>query len=421
MKLSNSLNIYDALYGEIELCPEIYELTKCPLVQRLRRIRLSNIDSLSMPGIANISRYEHSVGVAYLASQIGFQHRLSQRDRIIIQAAALIHDTAITPFGHLVEEAIRYLGWDYEHEAKWSLLFGSSEVKELGGIDRQVYLGHESGLRRWGNKTFGVNAEAALKEILDAIMGKGKYGQCIAGEMDLDNLDNVTRIAYHMGLQVDRQLPISIAQSIEDSEESTGAVFSDNSQNLIAQWLQLREDVYNKLMLSRDDFCGKVMLISSSILALERGYLSPAEWVLTDSMFIQRLLDCPDKEIKEAVKRWLLNDMWSLSELFWLEGQPADFSKTYAFAKMISDVLGRRCFAYRIKDKRNRKLSLNMASGKRLSIGDVPSKWLLGIASPTHKKFSHDDNKLISSTAADFFSTQFIGFSRVEESYVGLF
>lgn len=421
MKSSDSLKIFDALYGEIELCPEIYELIKCPLVQRLRRIRLSNIDSMSMPGIANISRYEHSVGVAYLASNIGFQHRLLKNDGLLLQAAALIHDTAITPFGHLVEEAIRYLGWDYEHEAKWSILFGSREVKELGGIDLQVYLGHESGLGLWANKTFGTEAEDALKEILEAITGRGKFGPCIAGEMDLDNLDNVTRIAYHMGLQVDRQLPLNIAQSIEDAKESLGVIFSDDSVNLITQWLQLREDVYNKLMLSPADFCGKVMLISSSILALEREYLSPTEWVMTDDVFIQRLLNCPDKDIKEAVTRWLLNDMWELSELFWLDGQAADFSKTRAFAKVISEALGRRCFTYRIKDKRNRRLSLTLSSGRRLSVGDAPSKWLLGVASPVRKAFSHDENRLIATTATKFFSTQFIGYSSVAESSVSLF
>src|SRR5947209_19956686 len=106
MKLSSSLRIQDPLYGEIELCPEIHGLVRRALVQRLRQIRLSNIDSMSMPGIANISRYEHSVGVAYLAAQIGFQHRIPLTDRLILQAAGLIHDTAITPFGHLVEESL---------------------------------------------------------------------------------------------------------------------------------------------------------------------------------------------------------------------------------------------------------------------------------------------------------------------------
>jgi HD superfamily phosphohydrolase len=421
MKSSNSLKIQDALYGEIEICQEIYELIKCPLVQRLRQVRLSNIDSICMPGIANISRYEHSVGVAYLASQVGFQDSISPRDRLIVQAAGLIHDTAITPFGHLAEEALNYLGENYAHEAKWSVLFGSSDVKELGGIDLQVYLGRESGLRPWANNTFSIHAERILNEILDALMGKGKYGQCIAGEIDLDNLDNVTRIAFHMGLEVDRKLPLRIAQSIERVEGTIGPIFTDQSVNSITQWLQLREDVYNKLMLSRDDFCGKVMLIYSSVLAFEREYLTPTDWILTDSDFIQRLLDRSDKEIKDTVSRWLLGDLWSLSELFWLEGQPADFNQTYTFAKVISEALGRRCFAYRIKDKRNRKLSVNLASGELLSLGESPTKWLLGVASPIRKDFSSNENKRIASIAEEFFKTHFLGYSRVAESYATLF
>src|SRR5215213_3141277 len=202
MKSNNKHIIQDALYGEIEICPEIYELIKCPLVQRLRQVRLSNIDSVCMPGIANLSRYEHSIGVAYLASRVKFFNQLSVQDRLILQSAGLIHDTAMTPFGHLAEEAINYTEKTYKHEAKWSLLFELGEPKELGGIELQIYHGRESGLRRWVHKTFEVNAEYVLGEILNAFMGRGKFGQCIAGEMDLDNLDNVTRIAFHMGLEV---------------------------------------------------------------------------------------------------------------------------------------------------------------------------------------------------------------------------
>lgn len=421
MKSNSSYKLQDALYGEIEVRPEIYDLIKCPLVQRLRRVRLSNIDSICMTGIANISRYEHSIGVAYLGSQVGFQARISSRDKLIIQAAGLIHDTAITPFGHLAEEALNYLGENYEHEAKWSILFGATEVKELGGIDLQVYLGHESGLRPWATNTFGINADEILNEILDALMGKGRYGQCIAGEIDLDNLDNVTRVAYHMGLEVDRKLPLQIAQNITRAEEGVGPIFSDDSVNLLTRWLQLREDVYNKLMLSRDDFCGKVMLIYSSVLAFERKYIAPTDWILTDGDFIQRLLACPEKEIRETASRWLLGDLWSLSELSWFEGQPASFSQTRAFAEVLSDALGRRCFAYRIKDKRNRRLSINLASGERLSLGETPKQWLLGVASPTRKDFSHDENKHIASLAEEFFATQFLGYSRAAESYATLF
>jgi len=69
---------YDSLYGEVSLDSAIAELSRTPLMQRLRDVRLSNVDSIVMPGISNISRYEHSLGVAYVASRVAFAHTLSR-------------------------------------------------------------------------------------------------------------------------------------------------------------------------------------------------------------------------------------------------------------------------------------------------------------------------------------------------------
>src|SRR5690349_5656478 len=101
--------ILDPLYGELTLPKAIVQLLSKPIVQRLRHIRLSNIDSLDMPGIANISRYEHVVGTAYLLSQTGLFSKLDVETATWLQAAALLHDWAILPYGHLIEEASQYL------------------------------------------------------------------------------------------------------------------------------------------------------------------------------------------------------------------------------------------------------------------------------------------------------------------------
>ena len=49
------IRVFDPLYGEICLSSPVAELVLCPALQRLREIRLSNIDSVRMPGIANVS------------------------------------------------------------------------------------------------------------------------------------------------------------------------------------------------------------------------------------------------------------------------------------------------------------------------------------------------------------------------------
>src|SRR5690606_329501 len=101
---------YDPLYGEIGFSKAIGELLESPLVQRLRHVRLSNIDSTSLPGIAGITRFEHVLGTAWLATRAAFTKTLDREEFQVVVAAALLHDAAITPFGHLVEESLQYVG-----------------------------------------------------------------------------------------------------------------------------------------------------------------------------------------------------------------------------------------------------------------------------------------------------------------------
>ena len=138
---SKYFKFLDSLYGDISLNESSSMLVSEPLVQRLRHVRLSNIDSIAMPGIAGLSRYEHVIGVAYLAQETGLSRRLSSRDMIALTAAALLHDWAITAFGHLIEEAFQYVGATFDHETKlYEMVIGDGHT-EIGGTDRQIYRG----------------------------------------------------------------------------------------------------------------------------------------------------------------------------------------------------------------------------------------------------------------------------------------
>lgn len=251
--------ILDPLYGNIEFEPAIADLASRPLVQRLRHIRLSNVDSLGLPGVANVSRYEHALGTAALAAKTTYAKRASEKLRICLTAAAIAHDTAISPFGHLMEEALAYLGIAYDHESKWSLLQGPGSA--LGGVNLQLYLGYQSGLRDWAEKFFETDANTIIDVVIEGIRGRGEFGPAIKRELDLDNLDNVARAAYHMGLDLDRTLPIRVAECLEDVRES-GAIFSEDCVDSIETWLGLREQVYSRFMLTGADFSGKLMMLS---------------------------------------------------------------------------------------------------------------------------------------------------------------
>jgi HD superfamily phosphohydrolase len=406
MSRLKSLRIYDALYGEVILDETTADLVWRPLVQRLRQVRLSNIDSLDMPGVANISRFEHSLGVTHLASQVGFRLGLSRHDRIALQAAALIHDTAITPFGHLAEEASRYLSLDSDHEMKWSLLLAGEEPRELGGLDRQIFLGHTSGLRDWADKTFGGSGPEMLAKIIEAIQGRGMLGPCIAGKIDLDNLDNVVRIALHMGLRPDPDLPVRIAKAMSEISAAGEIVFRDEALPDIRAWIDTREQVYGRLMPSPLDFCGKLMLTYATVSALRAGLLHQTDWHLTDSGFIDRLLKAENVEAGETVKRWLLGDLWELADLMWMRGSTPPFTALEDFAAIVSERLRRRCFAYRIKDKRKRRVTAVIESGDRIVVGESSDRWLLGVGSPVHERFTRDDTRQISVVATQLFESE---------------
>ena len=407
--MANRNAFLDPLYGESVLSDSVDSLACQPVMQRLRQVRLSNIDSVGMPGIANVSRYEHSVGTAILASHVGFRRQLSGSDHGILQAAALLHDSAIPPFGHLVEEAFEYVSAGVNHEARWSLIFGNADAHEPGGLDLQIFLGRQAGLWPWAQRTFGVRADEALMEILETIKGQGRFGKSICGDLDLDNLDNVVRAAFHMGIEVDRSLPRKIAESMIGIEPSRGVIFRASSKGLIQEWLRTRKQVYGRFMLSRPDFIGKLMIIFSTVQAYNRGEFSKQDWVLTDSTFIARLLGAKCKEISEPISGWLSGELWPLSNLVWMKGQSPSYKQVYEFSRVLSDSLSRSCMAYAIKDKRSRALSVELDTGETFKLGATANQWLLGVCSPLRKNFSEAENKRIIDSACKFFLTECIG------------
>lgn len=68
--------IFDCLYGKIEFEDKVYQCMLTPEMQRLREVRLGNVNSIFLTGSANINRFEHSIGTAYLAqvNEIGRAH-----------------------------------------------------------------------------------------------------------------------------------------------------------------------------------------------------------------------------------------------------------------------------------------------------------------------------------------------------------
>jgi HD superfamily phosphohydrolase len=387
---SGKLHFQDALYGSVGLGDELMALVRTPTLQRLRHVRLSNIDSIDMPSIANLSRLEHVIGVAHLAGEVGFRGGMQPYDFLALRGAALLHDWAITSFGHLVEEALQYVGTRFDHEERLREIMTSAEPAEVGGVDMQILVGRETGLRSWANKVVGrQRSEQLLSDIMESIRGRGRWGRVIAGDIDLDNVDNVFRMAYHLGLGVDREVPIRIARAIVGITPERGElVFKADAEADIEAWRAARRDVYEHLMLAERDFIGKVMMLSAAVGAYEAGEFTQTDWLFVDYQFISLLLGSGVREVKETAERWIAGELWDCTPLRWMEGERPDYPALRAFSHAVGRELGRTCFAYAIKDKRERRLSITFDDGSRRAYGADANQWLLGIGSSRKEPFS---------------------------------
>jgi len=400
----------DALYGSIGFDDDLATLVATPVVQRLRHVRLSNIDSIDLPGIANLSRFEHVLGGAHLAGAVGFHRRLNRFDSLALRAGALLHDWAITSFGHLVEEAFQYLDTGFDHEERLKEIVSGENPEEVGGVQRQILVGRETGLRSWAHRVVAPqNVDELLVAITEHIRGHGRLGRVVSGAIDIDNIDNVFRMAHHMGLEVDRAAPIRLAQAmIAVTGEHGEPVFHRSAVGDIELWRSTRRAVYQHLMLAERDFIGKLMMLFATVRAYEAGEISTLDWGLVDYQFVSRLLESKEKEISDTVERWVAGELWNCTPLRWMTGERPSYAKLLLFSRALAQDLDRSCFAYGIKDKRDRRLSIAFDDGSRRDFGEDAAQWLLGIGSPKRAAFTARETEIAFTLARDTFGSELV-------------
>lgn len=294
--------IWDALYGKIEFSPLVYKCMLSPEVQRLREVRLCNINSLCITGSSNTNRFEHSVGTAYLAAinieaAVQKHLKLTKKEKETFIIAALLHDVANGPFGHSYEYIMEKKGFIPEQglgDVLGDVVSTGIGAHKNSSPFETIFFGK---LRALTSILNGSQKE----EVSQIIAGCHPLSKLISDSIDLDNIDNVFRMAYHMGLDFRKETPIKLAESM--FIENGSVVFLQEAKTYLEEWYLVRQRVYKFLLLNPQEFAGKYMLTEAMDILFECISQGKAEgrdikWNYTDYQLMEELDLLKEKWLK---------------------------------------------------------------------------------------------------------------------------
>lgn len=266
----------DQVYGHIELPALCVAFIDTPQFQRLRLLKQLGAGYFVFPG-ASHNRFEHSIGVAWLAGVLmrRIQHcqpelELSKHDVELVQLTGLVHDLGHGPFSHL---------FDANFLKPHGLTHEDMSLKVL------EYLIADNGIDL--HQRFGLDHDRSVQFIRDSISGRREYS-AIRNSFMLDVVHNARN-----GLDVDR------LDYFERDALNTGMKSSCDVDRLFSEVrvlaneicfpVKLAEDVMaayrTRFTLFRQVYSHKVvksiefMIVDSLLLADESGKVFP--WKLS--------------------------------------------------------------------------------------------------------------------------------------------
>lgn len=380
--------IYDALYGAIYLPEHIWNIIPSPELQRLREVRLCNINSFCLTGGANINRYEHAIGTCYLAyiclDTWPETSYLKKEEIKIFLRAALLHDILGGAFGHSIEYIESPHG--FEHERPFGYVFNDKEGPykyKLATLD-PIFFGMTGEL-------ISIIPEKELRIIDEYISGKGRLGVLLNSNMDLDNIDNVYRLAYHIGLTKSGEAPIKIAKSLH--VENNKLILMKEALRFVEEWYDLRVKLYSLLLLNPEEFSAKCMLTEAIEHAKEKtgGVLN---WSYVDYEILDKLLKL-SAETANIITRLMKGDLYGCIGIYSTDKIDkitlfTNYIRKYELEHELSEKI-RLNFPSRYKsatialhgiidiNKTERKVCIQTDDGEMMNIGKTSRRLLIGV------------------------------------------
>lgn len=372
-QIHGPLEFHDRLYGQLELPSIARELAStCPLLIRLREVRMPNVPFLTFTSFANVSRYEHSLGVAHLAWWWARRNGLSREKSEAVTLGALYHDAATPAFSHLFEEFLSRSGFD--HERKLSDILSASPQTD-GGRHAQVFLGRGPRLRQTLSRLNSDEPLLTSTGVAAIATGTIPLGRIIHGDIDLDNIDNVIRATTAMGLvkRDEAVHPYEVASSL--LLENDEIVLRQDADASLSKWRALRRKLYQAILDNQTEFRAQTTIKWALEECYHEAHDLHAEraWTLTEPELIHEHL-LAYKRSGELIKMArsarfpkLVFSAW-VTDVRALMGDGSE-AKIAELRKHLSDIFCTDMYVNFYVDKRERRIKL--PSSKEQTLFDI--------------------------------------------------
>ncbi|XP_073697901.1 deoxynucleoside triphosphate triphosphohydrolase SAMHD1-like [Garra rufa] len=214
----------DPIHGHMEMNPLLVKIIDTPQFQRLRHIKQLGGTYLVYPG-ASHNRFEHSLGVAYLAGRlVKVLHdnqpelQITKQDFLCVQIAGLCHDLGHGPFSHVFDGLVipeankikRLRGLPDDIPEKWK--HEQMSVQMFDDIMKSLKADNEDMLKEHGLDDKDVTF---IKELIEGAKTsewtyKGRdeeksfLYEIVANKqngIDVDKWDYFARDCHHLGIR----------------------------------------------------------------------------------------------------------------------------------------------------------------------------------------------------------------------------
>lgn len=185
--------IKDPVHGTMQFTSQednwVKPFIDSPNFQRLRQIKQLGLGDFIFPGAVH-SRFNHSLGCCYIASQITQKIGLPDEERQLVMIACLLHDIGHGPFSHAFEglfheKLIRHEDWtpyflaDYDNEEFFAT---------YNKINPRYHLSKEK---------FQIIADM----IMHRPVAKQLLADIVSSQLDADRLDYLLRDSHFCGVK----------------------------------------------------------------------------------------------------------------------------------------------------------------------------------------------------------------------------